>query len=295
MTAIAKSLNVYIDGACIYNGYTNAKAGYAVFFGENDARNEYKQVSGKQSNNTAELTAFIRCVQILATEVDAQQPVCIYTDSEYVIKCATTYGSKLAKADWKPINGKAVPNLELVREAYTLFNVARLDRHIQLHYIEAHTNKNDVHSKGNAEADRLAKLSIGIASSMECTESTKDKSKEFINLEWITYDTKDAAKALGAKWNQKDKVWYVNANTSEETLHELMKLQTTPEIPVLPKVKGAASCNVNENTKRIYIKIDYAKKDVAKKLGAKWDASVKSWYYIDGQISEENKNKLSAL
>jgi ribonuclease HI len=270
----ASSINTYIDGSCINNGYKNAKAGYAVFFADNDTRNEYRQVEGKQSNNTGELTAFIRCLQILEKEIKYNRSINIYTDSEYVIKCATTYGSKLHAKNWQ--SKTEVPNLELVKEAYTLFSTAKS---VKLHYIEAHTNKDDTHSKGNAEADRLAKLAIGIS-------ETKAK-PDIIQLDWITFDTKDAAKALGAKWNQKFKVWYVDANTPEETIEYLKKLQTSP-----PAAKESFSvCEV----KKIYIKISYSQKDTAKKLGARWDATMKSWYYVDDDISEENKKKLNAL
>ena len=59
---------VYIDGSCINNGKINAKAGYGVFFDYNDSRNEYGNIEGKQSNNTGELTALIRALEILKTE-----------------------------------------------------------------------------------------------------------------------------------------------------------------------------------------------------------------------------------
>jgi ribonuclease HI len=90
--------NVYTDGACINNGKSNALSGYGIYFGVNDARNESKKVEGdKHSNNIAELTAFIRALEILQEEIIKNEQVNLYTDSEYVIKCATTYGDKLHK------------------------------------------------------------------------------------------------------------------------------------------------------------------------------------------------------
>ena len=61
------SIFVYIDGSCINNGKINAKAGYGVFFDFDDQRNEYGIVNGKQTNNTGELTAFIRAIEIFFT------------------------------------------------------------------------------------------------------------------------------------------------------------------------------------------------------------------------------------
>ena len=40
----------------------------------------------------------------------------IYTDSEYVIKCASNYGEKLYRNNWKTSNNKIPPNLELLKE-----------------------------------------------------------------------------------------------------------------------------------------------------------------------------------
>ena len=57
-------INVYIDGSCINNGKENAVAGYGVYFKEDDEKNEYNRVEGKQTNNTGELTAFIRALEI---------------------------------------------------------------------------------------------------------------------------------------------------------------------------------------------------------------------------------------
>ena len=67
-----KEIHVYVDGACTNNGKPNAKAGYGVFFSNDDPRNESNQIVGKQSNNTAELTAFIRAMEILSKEIEAK-------------------------------------------------------------------------------------------------------------------------------------------------------------------------------------------------------------------------------
>ena len=249
-----KAMNVYIDGACVHNGKSNARAGYAVYFGPDDTRNEYNQVQGKQSNNTGELTAFIRCMQKIQNETHVN----IFTDSEYVMKCITSYGKKLEAINWK----KDVPNIELVQQAYELYKNAD---HVKIHYIAAHTNKDDIHSIGNSEADRLARLSIG----------KEPNTVQEIVCDWITFFTKDKAKALGAKWNLKKKYWYVLNDISEENMQELLKLRPT--------------------VAKQYIKIGFAQKDKAKALGAKWDAREKSWYYFENEISEENKKQLQEL
>ena len=63
------SICVYIDGSCSNNGKNNAKAGYGVFFEFDNPRNENGIVNGKQTNNTGELTAFIRAIEILKEDI----------------------------------------------------------------------------------------------------------------------------------------------------------------------------------------------------------------------------------
>lgn len=219
-----KMINVYIDGACEHNGKPNAVAGYAVYFGPDDPRNEYACVIGKQSNNTGELTAFIRCLQILGDS--CADIINIYTDSEYVMKCVTTYGDKLARKGWDSPKVAIVPNIELVQMAHTLFKAC--GPNARLHHIRAHTDADDIHSKGNAEADRLARLSIG---GHIPRPNTKKETK--IKLDWITYGLKEEAKKYGARWNAHDKYWYV---TSDEHLAELKNLK--PQKTILHQLES---------------------------------------------------------
>lgn len=261
-------INVYIDGACSDNGKGNAKAGYGVFFGENDNRNENGLVIGKQSNNTGELTAFIRCIEILKEDIKSNKKINIYTDSEYVIKCVSTYGDKLAQNNWILKKDKIIPNLELVKKAYILYkNIPN----IKIHYVKAHTDNYDIHSIGNREADRLACLAVGKI-------RQNNTQNNIIKLDWVSFDNKDYVKNLGAKWNNSNKFWYIPENTPPEVIKQIMECK-----------------NMKPINEKIYIKVAYAKKDVAKSLGARWDANMKSWYYIDKEIGEEQKLKLKNL
>ena len=60
---------VYTDGACIHNGKKYAKAGIGIFFGIGDKRNVSERITGKQTNNAAELEAILRFFQILEKEI----------------------------------------------------------------------------------------------------------------------------------------------------------------------------------------------------------------------------------
>lgn len=146
---------VYTDGACSNNGRRNSVAGIGIYFGANDVRNVSLALEGKHTNNTAELLAIIHTYSIIENDLlVAHNNICIVTDSEYVIKCVTTYGDKCHKKHWP----QDIPNRELVKKAYELYNNKS---NIQFIHIRAHTSKCDVHSIGNDQADRLANLAIG--------------------------------------------------------------------------------------------------------------------------------------
>ena len=146
---------VYTDGACIHNGKKYAKAGIGIFFGVGDKRNVSERISGKQTNNAAELEAILRVFQILEKEIKKGDNYVIMTDSEYAIKCMGSYGYKLALKHWK--TDKPIPNFEKVKEGFTLFQTYP---NVTLEHVRAHTGKKDAHSLGNEWADKLATASI---------------------------------------------------------------------------------------------------------------------------------------
>lgn len=146
---------VYTDGACTNNGKKNAKAGIGIFFGVGDKRNVSERITGKQTNNAAELEAIIRVFQILEKEIKKGEEYVIMTDSEYSIKCMGSYGYKLAVKHWK--SDKPIPNFEKVKMGFLLFQTYP---NITLQHIRAHTGKKDAHSIGNEFADKLATSSI---------------------------------------------------------------------------------------------------------------------------------------
>lgn len=145
---------VYTDGACINNGKPNACAGIGVYFGNNDTRNISRRIEGKQTNNTAEITAMIEAYQVIQKDIQSGKKVTIMTDSEYVMKCISSYGDKCHAKQWNV----QMPNKELVQTAYNYF---RHQPNIRVVHVKAHTNNTDIHSCGNAEADRLANESVG--------------------------------------------------------------------------------------------------------------------------------------
>jgi len=188
---------VYTDGACYNNGRDNALAGIGIFFGINDKRNISKKIEGRQTNNTAELTAIIETYHIIENDILNGKNIAIVSDSEYAIKCVSSYGEKCYKNGWNV----DIPNKELVKTAYEMYK----DKlNVQFIHIKAHTHNTDIHSFGNDNADKLANIAIGLES---CPYNTSTK----IYL-IIPFIKKDEIKKLGGSWDANKKKWFVYDN-----------------------------------------------------------------------------------
>lgn len=202
---------VYTDGSCINNGKKNALAGLGVYFSENDSRNISKKVIGKQTNNTAELSAIIEAYYILENEIKEGKKIAICSDSKISIGWCTTTGRKYESQKWTKKDGK-IPNLQLIQKAYYLF---KNKPNIRFMKVKAHTGGNDRHSIGNDGADKLANKAIGLK---KCPYE-----KIYLN---ISYENKDNAKKLGAKWDPKKKKWYtLSTNKNIKYLLEIYNIK----------------------------------------------------------------------
>jgi ribonuclease HI len=210
VTGFEPDYYVYTDGACSKNGHRSAEAGIGIYFGESDPRNASMKVEGKQSNNTAELGAFLHLYGIIESDLTAGKKICIVSDSEYAIKCVTTYGEKCEKDGWK----KDIPNKDLVQQTYTLYKDLG---GVRFMHIMAHTGFADIHSIGNEGADRLANIAIGINDGCPYSKSKQtgfnkpDNDLDKIYLS-VPYAKKDKAKEQGAKWDPSIKKWWIYDN-----------------------------------------------------------------------------------
>ena len=171
---------VYTDGACSNNGKDNALAGIGIYFGKNDDRNVSKRIEGKQSNNTAELSAIIETYNIIENDILSGKKIGIVTDSQYAMLCLTTYGERLQNDKWS----KNIPNKELVKTGYQLFAD---NPNIKFIHIKAHTDNTDVHSIGNSYADKLANEAIKVVDSPKKQENFQITDGEIIYIDDIEY------------------------------------------------------------------------------------------------------------
>lgn len=157
-------LNVYTDGSCYGNGNNISYGGYGIYFSQNDNRNLSEPLLGPCTNNIAELKAILKVFEIIDDYIKKGNLVNIYTDSEYSIKCFTNYGDKLYKKDWKSKNN--IPNLELIKQGYFFYKSH--SNIIKFIHIDAHTEKQDIHSLSNQNADELARLGMMKSIKMSC-------------------------------------------------------------------------------------------------------------------------------
>ncbi|RWS09622.1 ribonuclease H1-like protein [Dinothrombium tinctorium] len=136
---------VYTDGACCQNGQRGARAGIGVFWGVDDSRNISEKLSGRPTNNRAEIHAAIRAIR-QAKELNYES-ITIRTDSSFLINSVTVWMKKWLKNGWKVANGSAVINKEDFEELLS-----------EMEGIEVKWEKVLAHSgiEGNEAADRLA-------------------------------------------------------------------------------------------------------------------------------------------
>ncbi len=100
----------------------------------------------------------------------------------------------------------------------------------------------------------------------QTAQAPKKEWKEMIKLS-VSYDDKDEAKKLGAKWSGKQETWYVLEGTDLQPFYKW-----------LPKEKKVELIMAS----RDYLDVPREEKDEAKALGAKWDKYQKAWYVEKG-------------
>ena len=150
-----KNITIYTDGACKNNGKKNAIAGIGVY--SENVYNISEKIEGKQTNQRAELYAILKALEL--TKINDYNNVYIYTDSLYSINCITKWIYGWINNGWLDKKKKSIKNKDIIQQIY---NIYKKYSNIHFIHIEAHTNKTDIHSLGNALADQLATQSISL-------------------------------------------------------------------------------------------------------------------------------------
>lgn len=141
-----KTIVVYTDGASSNNGKNHARAGYGVYWGDNDPRNASVRLVGKQTNQRAEASAVIHALEQTQHIIDTLE---IMTDSQYVINAATSWSKNWIKNNWKSSSGSEIQNKDLFQRMLKLID--ERNGEVKFTYVPGHQGV-----EGNEKADQLA-------------------------------------------------------------------------------------------------------------------------------------------
>ena len=134
-------IKIYTDGSCLNNP---GNGGWAAIINQD---NKVKKISGSvkdTTNNKMELMAPIKALQ----EIDKNQQIEIYTDSQYVRLGITDWIHKWIKNNWQTSKKEPVKNKELWIQLYELTK----SYEIKWIWVKAHAG-----NTLNEEVDLLAK------------------------------------------------------------------------------------------------------------------------------------------
>ena len=134
-------IKIYTDGSCLNNP---GNGGWAAIINVNG---EIKKICGNvkdTTNNKMELMAPIKALQ----EIDGNEQIEIYTDSQYVKLGITDWVHKWIKNNWQTSKKEPVKNKELWIQLYKLSST----HDIKWFWVKAHTG-----NILNEEVDLLAK------------------------------------------------------------------------------------------------------------------------------------------
>lgn len=149
--ATTSVVTIYSDGACKGNPGLSG-SGLAIYKDGKKPVLMYGDFNPNGTNNSAELLAMLSAIKIAKEEVDVGNTVKLLSDSRYSIDCITKWAKNWESKGWTKKGGK-ISNLEIIQEAYHLYN--SLSHSLTIDYVKAHSG-----IEGNELADRAAGLAI---------------------------------------------------------------------------------------------------------------------------------------
>lgn len=155
-------LTLFCDGSCSRNGRAGARAGYGVHVcrGDHVVHRHSAAVPAyePQTNQRAELHAMQYALQYVREA--GLEDALILTDSKYAIDCLKTWAGAWAATGWVKADRKPIQHLDLIQPMYELYDGGRDG--LELRHVRGHTGGTDAESRGNAEADTLARAGAGL-------------------------------------------------------------------------------------------------------------------------------------
>ncbi|XP_053141919.1 ribonuclease H1 isoform X4 [Hemicordylus capensis] len=150
MSSMGDYAVVYTDGCCSSNGRHKARAGTGVYWGPDHPLNSSDRLSGRQTNQRAEIHAACKAIEQAKTQ--NIKKLAIYTDSKFTIKGVTSWVPTWKANGWKTRKGQDVINKD------DFERLAKLSEgmDIQWMHVPGHAG-----FPGNEAADRLAREGAG--------------------------------------------------------------------------------------------------------------------------------------
>ena len=161
---IIERVEVFTDGSTTNNGKRNASGGIGIFFYEEDLKNLSERYNSHDvTNQKCEMLAIFKGLKIIKSKFGRHSKkinVLVHTDSDYCIKCMTSYVNNWLRNNWKLKNGNSVKNRNLIE---ILLNITKEFNNVSYNHIKSHreepNNKSSIQYKlwyGNMMADKLA-------------------------------------------------------------------------------------------------------------------------------------------
>jgi ribonuclease HI len=135
-------IEAYTDGSYLSE---NKSGAFAVLIKSVSGKNELKSFkTSKKGSNLIELIAVVKSLELLKDE----NKLCIYTDSQYVIKGITEWMPVWMLNNWYTANGTKAKNIVEWKKVYRLVK----NKYIEFVWIKGHTNQPE-----NTLCDKTAK------------------------------------------------------------------------------------------------------------------------------------------
>ena len=139
-------IKIYTDGSCLKNP---GNGGWAAIINEDG---KIKKISGSEKNTTNNRMELLATINALKN-IDSDEEINIYTDSQYVKLGITEWINTWVKNDWKTSKKEKVKNKDLWTELYNLNRTLK----VKWIWIKAHAG-----NPLNEEVDLLAKKAAGL-------------------------------------------------------------------------------------------------------------------------------------
>jgi ribonuclease HI len=137
--------SIYTDGACSGNP---GRGGWGtVIYFSNGSVHEIGDACSQTTNNRMEMQAAIAGLKYLQSSAQ-NEPVTLYTDSEYLINCVTKWVKSWKRKGWKKSDGQPVLNQDLLEILDELNNNAK----IKWQHVRGHAG-----NIGNERCDAIAR------------------------------------------------------------------------------------------------------------------------------------------